>query len=251
MVLPAIVLVIGYGIAVLGLLAGIFDLLGLVQTDSAGIVLMSGAAMLAAYGLWYAVFRVPFTMFLIGLTGLGIILYLTTTIRPGADWADLNSLFDLRQGGGLATGTLIFGILAFVAGMAFDIRDPHRLGRMAASGFWLHLLAAPALVNTVALSFWNMGTPTGNLLLALALLVIVLLALIIDRRSFLTAGIGYIGVLLGVALQVGDGPLTWAWLLILLGGFVTLIGAFWGQTRGAVLRALPDFPGKARLPPYE
>jgi len=250
MALPSIVLVSGYGIAVIGLITGIFQAFRNMETDTTGIILTVGAAMLAAFGLWYAVFKVPFTMFLIGLTGLGLILYLTTTIRPGANWADVNSLFDLRQGGGLAIGTLIFGILAFVAGMLFDLRDPHRLGRMAASGFWLHLLAAPALVNTVALSFLNMGTATGNLLLALALLVIVLLALIIDRRSFLTAGIVYMGILLGLALRVDSGGLTGAWLLILLGGFVTLIGAFWNQTRGALLRALPDFPGKARSPPY-
>lgn len=251
MALPSIVLVCGYGLAVMGLIVAIFALLGFVETETTGVIVTVGAVMLAAFALWYVVFKVPFTMFLIGLTGLGIILYLTTTIRPGADWADVNDLFDLRQGGGLAIGTLIFGILAFGTGMAFDMRDPHRLGRMAASGFWLHLLAAPALVNTVALSFWNMGTTTGHLLLALALLIVTLLALIIDRRSFLTAGIGYMGVLLAIALRVDEGPLTWAWLLILLGSFVTLIGAFWNQTRGVILRSLPDFPGKGRLPPYE
>ncbi len=41
-----------------------------------------GSAIIAGLLLHYAVFRVPFTMFLIGLTGLAMILYLTTTLRP-------------------------------------------------------------------------------------------------------------------------------------------------------------------------
>ena len=251
MALPSIVLVSGFAGALFGVIAGVLDLFGTMELETTGTVMLIGGLMIAGLLAWFRVFKVPFTMFLIGLTGLGIILYLTTTLRPGANWNDLRDVFDLRQGSGLALGTLVFGVLAFLGGMAFDLRDPHRLGRMAASGFWLHLLAAPALVNTVALTFLNIGTTAGNLMLAGALAIITLLALIIDRRSFLTAGIGYMGVLLGLALQAGEGALTWAWLLILMGGFVTLIGAFWNQTRGAVLRALPAFPGKARLPPYE
>jgi hypothetical protein len=83
-----------------------------------------------------------------------------------------------------------------------------------------------------------------------ALVVITLLALIIDRRSFLTAAIAYIALV--IAWVIGDsGDFgTWTFILIALGGLITAIGTWWVQLRAAVLRALPDFPGKSRLPPY-
>ena len=104
--------------------------------------------------------------------------------------------------------------------------------------------------NTVALTFYNMGSLTGHLLLALALCIITILALAIDRRSFLTAGIGYLAVLLALVLRSGENDMSWAGILLILGLFVTVLGAFWNQARASVLRILPDFPGKHRLPPY-
>jgi len=245
MTLPSIVLSIAFAqavsVAILWIVIGNADTIPGTST-----VILIGGVVVAALAVWYWAFRIPFTMFLIGLTVLAVIL-LSISVAIFNDWANL---FDL--GGSLiARGTLGFGILAFIAGMAFDMRDPHRLGRFAASGFWLHLLAAPALVNTVALTFLNMDSTRGYILLGLSLALITLLALVIDRRSFLTAGIAYLGILLGLILVPDGGdPIRWAWLLILLGGFVTLIGAFWTQWRSAILRALPDFPGKSRLPPY-
>jgi hypothetical protein len=105
-------------------------------------------------------------------------------------------------------------------------------------------------VNTVALTFWNMQSALGYSLLALSLLLITLLALIIDRRSFLTAGIGYLAVLLSLVLKSGDGDYSWIGIVLILGLFVTALGAFWTQVRASLMRALPAFPGKRRLPPY-
>ena len=47
------------------------------------------------------------------------------------------------------------------------MHDPHRLRRWSASGFWLHMLAAPALVNTIVLTLYNYGGTVGYLLTAL------------------------------------------------------------------------------------
>jgi hypothetical protein len=136
--------------------------------------------------------------------------------------------------------------------MWFDTRDPHRLGRHAATAFWLHLLAAPALVNTVALTLYNIGGSGGMIATSLALLLIAGLALVIDRRSFLTAGIAYIALLIAwVVRGGGDGNLgQWAMILLILGFFITALGTWWVPLRAALMRALPDFPGKASLPPY-
>lgn len=250
MTLPSIILSIAFAQAtaasVLWIVIGNAD-----TVPGTGTVFLIGGLIVAALALWYRAFKIPFTMFLLGITVLVVILLAISRAAPIALWNNPANLFDLGGGSLLARGTLAFGVAAFIAGMAFDMRDPHRLGRYAASGFWLHLLAAPALVNTVALSFLNMGTTTGYTLLALSLALITLLALVIDRRSFLTAGLAYLGILMGLVLVPDGGdPIRWAWLLILLGGFVTLTGAFWTAWRSAILRALPDFPGKSRLPPY-
>ena len=158
----------------------------------------------------------------------------------------IRSVFDLTESPAFATATLLFGIGAFLVGMWFDTRDPYRLGRHSATAFWCHLLAAPALVNTVAITLMNGG---GTGLLAVALVFITLLALVIDRRSFLTAAIIYIAIVLSWVMGASRG-ITPIFVLLVLGAFITAIGTWWVQLRAIVMRVLPDFPGKSRLPPY-
>lgn len=250
MMLPSIVLVTGFAMAALGT-AGWIVGRGL-HLDSnftiAGLTVC--AAVAAALLAWFRAFRVPFTMFLVGLSGLAAVFIVTGGVTRETLAGDWDKLFDLRGGSGFAFGTLAFGLAAFAGGMAFDMRDPHRLGRMSASGFWLHLLAAPALVNTVALTFYNMGPGRGYVLLALALAIIAALALIVDRRSFLTAGIGYLAILIAFVARQGGEGLSWPWVVLILGALVTALGTYWTELRAALMRALPAFPGKNRLPPY-
>jgi hypothetical protein len=161
-------------------------------------------------------------------------------------------MFDLRASPQFSLATLLFGAGAFVAGMWFDICDPYRLGRHAATAFWLHILAAPALVNTVAMTLYNIGGTTGMLATTAALLGIAALALVIDRRSFLTAGIVYIALVIGWAIRGGgaEGFGHWVAMLLILGALITALGTWWVPLRAGLMRALPDFPGKDRLPPY-
>jgi hypothetical protein len=205
--------------------------------------------------VWYRRFRLPFSAFVLGLFALGALYSLTTSIDAlngfvGSANNGLVGLFDLRESPQFAFATLAFGVVCFVVGMWFDTRDPYRLGRHAATAFWLHLLAAPALVNTVALTLYNTGGSAGIGLLIVALAGITVLALVIDRRSFLTAAISYIALV--IAWVVGDSGNfgTWTFVLIALGGIITAIGTWWVPLRALVMRVLPNFPGKSRLPPY-
>ena len=59
-------------------------------------------------------------------------------------------LFDLAQSPANAFGVLGCGLALFAAALWYDMRDPHRLSRYSANAFWLHILAAPAIVNTVS-----------------------------------------------------------------------------------------------------
>jgi hypothetical protein len=246
MTLPSMVLATAYGI---GITVFAFTILRQAGIEERMIAILGFA--LAALGmvLWYRHFRLPFSAFLTGAFVLGAVYAFTASAANVAGLfmaGGYDSLFDLNESPAFATSTLVFGVGAFLAGMWFDTRDPHRLGRHSATAFWCHLLAAPALVNTVALTLLN-GSGIG--LLSLALVAITILALVIDRRSFLTAAIVYIAIVIGWAMGEGDGT-NWFWVLILLGAFITAIGTWWVQLRGGLMRVLPDFPGKSRLPPY-
>lgn len=251
MALPSIVLAIGYAMGAAGTIGYVLALVSPDGEPGRGLFLVAALLMLGALWLHFRAFKVPFTAFLAGLAGAAVVYFLVDLVLPFGDFpTSVDALFDLRHGSGLPVATLIFGLCALAAGLWCDMRDPHRLGRWSATGFWFHVLAAPALVNTVALTAYNAGGMAGNLLLALALAAIAALALVIDRRSFLTAGVAYLGILIGWALSSGDEGLSIPLLLLILGAFLTAMGTWWTDLRAALMRALPGFPGKSRLPPY-
>lgn len=246
MTLPSMVLASAYGA---GILIFVFTLLAQAQLDERIVAIAGFLAAAAAMVLWYRKFRLPFAAFLTGGAVLGAVYSITASasnVVGLVSGGGYQSFFDLNENPAFATATLLFGVGAFLVGMWFDTRDPHRLGRHSATAFWCHLLAAPALVNTVAVTLMNGG---GSGFLAIALLLITVLALVIDRRSFLTAAIAYIAVV--ISWVMGEGEATrWIFVLLLLGAFITAIGTWWVQLRAWIMRILPDFPGKSSLPPY-
>jgi len=251
MTLPSMVLAVAFGI---GLLTFVFTFMAPNVANGRMISILGFSLATAGMIAWYLRFRLPFTAFLVGCFALGLVYSVTASatnvagLVAGGMFGDggYRAFFDLTESPAFATATLLFGIGAFLVGMWFDTRDPHRLGRHSATAFWCHLLAAPALVNTVAVTLLNGG---GVGLLVVALVLITLLALIIDRRSFLTAAIVYIAIVIGWAIGEGDAT-NWIFVLLLLGAFITAIGTWWVQLRGWLMGVLPDFPGKSRLPPY-
>lgn len=246
MTLPSMVLATAYGI---GIVIFVFTLLGQAGLDERGLFVAGFLASAAAMVLWYRRFRLPFAAFLTGAAVLGAIYSFTASASNLVGLAGsggYQALFDFGESPAFATATLVFGIGAFLTGMWFDTKDPHRLGRHSATAFWCHLLAAPALVNTVAVTLMNGG---GTGFLAIALILITILALVIDRRSFLTAAIAYIAIVIAWVMGEGGGT-SWIFVLLVLGGFITAIGTWWVQLRAKVMAMLPDFPGKSRLPPY-
>jgi len=129
--------------------------------------------------------------------------------------------------------------------MIFDMSDPHRVTRRSANGFWLHIVAAPALVNTIALTLLDQGGTGSNIALLAFLGVFALVAIVIDRRSFLIAAIGYI-VALSATVFEGEGA---AMTVLILGIILLLLGAFWERIRALLLGFLPSAFPKHRLPP--
>lgn len=240
MVGPAIALSILFaGNAALALTAYFAQPFMVAQQDYASLPLpfILGTAALGVF--WYR-FRVPFAMAMIAV-GFFIVAILMAATSQGTP-KDPSDLFHLSAGGPFAWITLVLGLAVFAAAMAFDMSDPHRVTRRSANGFWLHVVAAPALVNTLALTLLDRE---ANWALLGVMLVFALVAVIIDRRSFLIAAIGYI---VALASTVFDGETT-AMTILVLGVILLLLGAFWEKFRAQLLSLMPRFVPLHRLPP--
>ena len=243
MVAPAIALSVMFGTnAVIGFNAMLAEPFMIAQNDFTSVPLPLFCATLALLVYWWR-FRVPFAMAMIAV-GLFAVAIVFTASRGGRV-EDIGDLFLLSADGPFAWITLVLGVLVFAVAMAFDMSDPHRVTRRSANGFWLHVVAAPALVNTVALSLLAQETQGANLILFALLMGFALVAIVIDRRSFLIAAIGYI-VALAATVFDGDGA---AVTVLALGIILLLLGAFWERIRARVLRLMPGFVPLHRLPP--
>lgn len=240
MVAPSIALAILFGFCLLTLGLSLSDQLKL--SFQHRFLTISGI-IAAGLILYWVIFRVPFTLVLIGAAVLSL-LY-AVSLANGAAVMDMQNAFLLSAEGPFALITVALGLAAFAFALMFDLSDPHRVTRRSANGFWLHVVAAPAIINTVALTLLDAENLGSNVLLLAFLLLIALIAIVIDRRSFLMAGAGYAVALSVIVLEEGS-----AVVILLLGLGLVILGAKWEPIRGSILGRLPGFPGKDRLPPW-
>jgi len=206
--------------------------------QGAALVSLAVAGIVAGH---YRVFRVPFSAAIIAGT-------LFLALWFGLEAAGLISgqtMFVSGANIGFSAMTVLFGLATFALAMRLDLSDPLRVSTRSSTAFWLHVVAAPAIVNTVAVNLLAAGGALAQLLLLAFLLVIAALAIIIDRRSFLVSGAGY-SVTLATTAFSGAAPLA----VLILGGVLVVLGAQWDKLRSRLMNALPDFPLKAKLPPY-
>ena len=249
------------------------------------IVMFAATLFLAIY---YFLFRVPFTMVLIALGILDTVFAFFLGYPPLVLW---DILFFLLVGVALEGGfesllgqlqrtsewpfsmlTMVLGLAYLTVALAFDMSDPHRVTRRADVAFWMHVMAALTVVNTVAATLYAQDSTLAHLLLVLFVMLMTVLALIIDRRSVLIVGTGYIiALIIGFtehsfggsifAFLAGHGgtveylpaledAFTFA-LIAALGLLIAILGAQWQFVRRLLMRLLPDFPGKNRLPPWD
>ncbi len=121
-----------------------------------------------AMALWYRRFRLPFSMFILRAVRAGRGLHADGLGRRA--WAGSSTAVAGASTGCSTCGKArpsrwprwSSGSRPSWPACGSTLRDPHRLGRHAATAFWLHLLAAPALVNTVALTLYNVGGGAGS-----------------------------------------------------------------------------------------
>lgn len=226
-------------------------------------ILLATAMFVLAPMAFYLRFRLPFSMGLIGAGAAGFLLVTGFVI----DWETT-----LRW---LPALYLLFGFMLFLAGVAFDARDPGRQTRFSDNGFWLHFAAAPLLLNgAFGLLGQVFGVPRGaegappSAALAIAsegggaaaqaaatlavVLLLGLVSLLINRRALIVSALLTTGVAIGVlmnAVGLDAGSLA-ASTLIVLGGFVLILGAGWHSVRRALLaRVKPDGVWARIFPP--
>lgn len=161
---------------------------------------------------------------------------------------------------------LMAALGSFALAMRFDLSDPGRVTRRSDVAFWLHLVTAPALLYStillaLRLELANSGMVFINLTNALfggymqaltvlvAVLVMMLIGLVIDRRAFVTAGLVSLGLATGAILRHNNAGLDKVGFLVLMivGLVVLVIGIGWTDLRRIVVRLLPAGV-QARLP---
>ena len=241
MVAPSIALSIMYGLSALSF--GLSFANSLDATIQMGWTIAAGVSGVLLV-IYYGLFRVPFTVALIAASVVLLTFGLATS--GGSIPDNPLDIFLLSADGPFAILTIVLGFIGLAIAMAFDMSDPHRVTRRAASGFWLHVMAAPAIVNTIALTLFQQPDAGAKLMLLVFVAAMALFAIVIDRRSFLVSGVGYV-VALSISVVEGEGAFL---VILLLGAGLVLLGAQWERMRGAIMRTLPNFPGKNRLPPW-
>ncbi|WP_293450451.1 hypothetical protein [Planktotalea sp.] len=240
MVAPSIMLVVLMMLSGLQIGASLANLFGFDGASMVALAVSLSTLLLAAF---YFVFRIPVTVFFIALgvfVGTGALV-----VQGGVNTPSFNDFFMLTNSGPYAYITIILGFIGLAIALSFDMSDPHRVTRRASSGFWLHVIAAPAIVNTVALTLFQSGSMVSQFILLAFLAAMAIFAIVIDRRSFLVAGIGYI---VAIAIAVLDGNA--AIVILILGLGLVFLGAKWEGLRAGIMDALPAFRGKDKLPPW-
>jgi len=248
MVGPAILLSILFAAnAAFGLGQYFAQVFMLAREDYSSLVL-PGLLSVAVVFVYWLRFRVPFAMAIIAV-GLFATALLAAATKSGTP-TSMTEIFVFSAESSFAWITLALGVGTFVVAMIFDASDPHRVTRRASQGFWLHLVAAPMIINTVALSLLSGDGDGSRIAIVVAMAIFAIVAVVIDRRSFLLAAIGYVVTVI-LALNPLLETAGFAFLILGLGVFLVLLGAFWAQIRGILLRTLPIGNLRRFLPPSD
>jgi hypothetical protein len=267
--LPSIALCIaitGYGAATA--LFTYVSLSGLVMKDVSfgeqgaplvirAIALAGTVGALLTVAAFYLRFRLPFSLGLGGSVSFLVLLALTFMAAP-------NQVFGL-----LPVILLLGGVLLFAAGLWFDTRDPQRTSRLSDNGFWLHLAAAPMILNgslglaarlfnlsqdrTGAFGMMSVGEPAFAAVTLLIVALLGFLSLLINRRALIVSALLTTGVAVGVLMNsvgLGAGALAASTLLV-LGAGVLILGASWHKLRRALLSHVKPDGSWARIFPAE
>ncbi len=232
MALPSIVLLVVFAGA-----AAVFflDLVG-------GLPALAAILTGIAVALYYRRFRVPIAVAAGVATLVALVVSVAAMVAPELTGANIRWLL------------LACGLGVFALAMRFDMSDPERLTRRTDIAFWLHVLAAPLMVHTVLTGVPD-GAPDGlaidDAIRVLAMFAAIgLVSVVIDRRSFLVAGLAYAGFAFRSLL--GDAGMSSSSIffttLLILGALILALSIGWTMLRRILMSLVPQKLAE-RLPP--
>lgn len=196
------------------------------------------AGAIVGVGFFYWRYRLPFALVLLAASLIGLSILLIREVF-GAEW--------FAEYGRILTG--LWGVAVFAAAMWFDIKDRLRVTRFTECAFWLHLFAAPLLVQSLLFGEFKDTPDVGYVLGTMAVLSAV--ALLIDRRALLVSGLGYFAIAISQLVSKSTllGDQTFAVTAFVLGGALLILGLGWTGIRRRLLAVLPFEALKKVLPP--
>lgn len=258
--LPAVVLTLAFGASV-GFAAGTFINAGWPGMMEDLMITLSALCAAVLLALFYWRYQVP-----LALSAL-IALTFAVLVEGGSllIWsASADPLLYGKRPWLVAFYIGVFAMFTFGTALWFDLKDRMRVTRRSDVAFWLHLVAAPALLYTliavIYLSWGNQIFSTEPSLWQAAAIVfsvaaLMLTGIVLDRRAFVTSGLVSLGYAINILLSKGslEGLLRSAdslffIILIAIGVVVLSLGIGWQPLRRVVVGALPENIVR-RLPP--
>lgn len=205
---------------------------GLFPERSAWTIALGALTAAWVAGLHYWRFKVPITVAAGAAALASAVIAIAFAVAPDLD-RHLSSAL-----------VMACGIAIFATAMRFDMADPAWVTRKTDIAFWLHLLAAPLIVQPLIFGFLG-GVQDLDAARALGIIAIFLglglVAVVIDRRAFLVSGLSYVGLAFGALIhRSGIERETTPATLLALGVFVLGLSAGWRPLRHAALRLLPE-----------
>lgn len=208
------------------------------------------ACILGASALYYFRFRLPFSLFMMAIgfaatVGISLFRVMELDFHPSM----------------LIAVLFVTGLIIFAAAFYFDTQDTKRQTRLSDNAFWLLLIASPLMVHSIMwqAAIWTIGSDrfstqgleSAALPLAIVVLaifvILVAIALIIDRRALLVSSLIYVTVAIGYLAKNTEGYLsTAAFVPILIGTGILALGIGWRACRSFMFTLFP----LDRITPY-
>jgi len=212
---------------------------GAISLGSAGRLSDSLPALSVLIGslVFYARFYLPFTLAQIVVASAFTLGLFLGVAGPGG-----NAFF------------FLMGAAVFALALRYDLRDPYRETIATDNAFWLHLSAAPLIVHSAIGFVWSDSVGSLTMPAAIAtmalIFVVALVALIVDRRALLVAGLFYFGAALFIVIRntaIDEGAV-FAVTILILGGALLMLGVGWRPLRRAVISLMVPPIIARRLP---
>lgn len=200
-------------------------------------------AMLAAGA---ARFRIPFLMLPIAVL---FTIMVTITVRDGQG----DTPWRLVLGG--------CGLLILATAIFFDLKDPKRVTRWSDFAFWSYVVGSPLFVHSLFLTLllqndlkqW-LNAPVLWLTMAALALAVTVAGLMLNRRALILSTLIYVSIVIFrvmAGLSLGTPAILMLITTLIIGLYVTALGARWTRVRAEFMRRLPaSWTWTKRLPPY-